>query len=121
MLINLTNHPYAVWDEKQKGAAAAYGECVDIPFPAIPAMADEQEILRLARDYADRIVPLKKVGEATVHVMGEQTFCFALIRILQDEGIRCIASCSERDVTMAADGSKQVRFHFARFREYQAG
>lgn len=32
LLINLSNHPYALWEQKQRDAAEVYGECVDLPF-----------------------------------------------------------------------------------------
>ncbi len=118
MLVNLTNHPYSEWGEKQKEAARRYGECVDIPFPMVPAEADEREIDLLADGYFDRIMQLGNPKELTVHIMGEQTFCYALISRLLRAGVPCIASCTERDVTVLEDGSKQVRFHFSRFRPY---
>lgn len=118
MLINLTNHPYAKWDEKQRTAAAVYGECVDIPFPNVNPLMDEDNVSHMAEEYAKRIMQMAAAVELTVHVMGELTFCYALIRKLQQAGVRCVASCTERDVTIAEDGSKQVRFHFTRFREY---
>lgn len=130
MLINLTNHPRRQWDESQREAAEVYGECVDMPFPNVPPEADATVVEEMAREYVGRIMcvaGLSSGDEAgasvrpesvTVHVMGEQTFCFALICRLRQFGIRCVASCSRRDVTEMPDGSKQVRFHFARFREY---
>lgn len=130
MLINLTNHPCKLWDESQREAAEVYGECVDMPFPNIPPEADATVVDEMAREYVARIMGVAGLssGEGsglsappesvTVHVMGEQTFCFVLICRLRQLGIRCVASCSQRDVTLMSDGSKQVRFHFARFREY---
>ena len=118
MLLNLSNHPYSQWDSLQREAARPFGECVDMAFPNIDRSADEEEILALAYDYAGKIESSCKSKDVTVHVMGEQTFCFAIITILLSRGIPCIASCSERDVVMEADGTKSVRFHFARFRHY---
>lgn len=118
MLINLTNHPYTTWDEKQRTAAGVYGECVDMTFPNIDPQMDEADVSHLADEYAGRIVQMGAGCELTVHVMGEFTFCYSLIRRLQNAGVRCVASCTERDVTIAEDGSKATKFHFARFREY---
>lgn len=116
-LINLTNHPYSAWGEEQKEAAARYGECIDIPFPAVDPEADTDGINALTDEY---LVKIMQSGEdLTVHIMGEQTFCYALISKLLKAGIPCIASSTARDVTILPDGSKQVRFHFARFREYR--
>ncbi len=116
MLINLSNHPFSQWGEEQQRAAAMYGECRDIPFPPIPADWDSEQVEAHAKKYAAEIMDLD--GDITVHIMGEQTFCFSLISMLLKNGIPCIASCTERDVTTLPDGSKQVRFHFARFRRY---
>lgn len=116
MLINLSNHPFAQWGEEQKAAAAHFGECRDIPFPPIPADFNAEQVVSLAEKYVADILDIG--GDVTVHIMGEQTFCFALISMLLKKGIPCIASCTERDVTTLPDGSKQVRFHFARFRKY---
>ena len=118
MLINLTNHPYSEWTEKQKLAAAEYGECIDIRFPNISPDAEEGEINKLVDTYLEKIKTYSAVGSITVHIMGEHTFCFSLISRMLKLGIRCIASCTSRDVSMEEDGSKQVRFHFSRFREY---
>lgn len=41
MFINFTNHPSAQWSAEQKAAAQAYGEVIDLAFPAIDPAADE--------------------------------------------------------------------------------
>nr|MDE6795256.1 CRISPR-associated protein [Muribaculaceae bacterium] len=110
------------WSDSQKVAAENFGKCIDLAFPNIPSDVDEAEIDRLANQYFDKIQQHKKdlpdSSTLTVHIMGEQTFCYNLINKLQKAGIPCIASCTTRDVTVLPDGSKQVRFHFTRFREY---
>lgn len=116
-LINLTNHPYSEWSEEQREAARKYGECIDIPFPAVDSDADSDDISRLAERYLHQISEYGQ--DVTVHVMGEQTFCFALISMLIKKGITCIASATTRDVTILPDGSRKVHFHFSRFREYK--
>lgn len=118
MLVNLTNHPYSEWNEKQKTAAMVYGECVDIPFPKIVPEADEKEINALTDIYAERVLSLAGKECITVHLMGEQTFCYSLINKLLRMGIKCIASTTYRDSTILPDGSKKDRFHFIRFRSY---
>ena len=122
MLINLSNHPYDTWSSTQKEAAEKFGKCIDMPFPNTPSDADEAEIEKLANNYFDKILLYKKDipndATITVHIMGEQSFCYNLVKKLQKAGIPCVASCTMRDVTVLPDGSKQVRFHFARFREY---
>lgn len=116
MLINLTNHPSHLWGEAQKTAAAKYGECIDIPFPNIPEEIDSNAVDDMANEYLEKILALGP--DVTVHIMGEQTFCFALISKLFANHIPCIASCTRRDVTILPDGTELKRFYFARFREY---
>ena len=42
MLINCTNHPYEIWNDAQRKAAAAYGEVLDMPFPQIDPKLEQQ-------------------------------------------------------------------------------
>ena len=56
VFINPSNHPSNRWDEDQVKAAQSFGEIIDIPFPVIPANADEQDIEKLAAEYLDRII-----------------------------------------------------------------
>ncbi|MCR5140639.1 MAG: OPT/YSL family transporter [Bacteroidaceae bacterium] len=118
MFINLTNHPSSGWSEEQLNAAQAYGEIVDIPFPIVNEKSTEGEIRRLADKYLAIIKSKGRPQDLTVHIMGEQTFCYALIAKLQKEGIRCLASCTEHDSFINDAGQKVSVFHFARFREY---
>ena len=118
MLVNLSNHPYSQWCERQKAAASVYGPAVDLPFPSVSPETSEEEIGNLADDYLGKILNLGETQDMTVHIMGEHTLCHTLINRLQDRGISCIASCSARDVTMQPDGSKLVNFNFVRFRKY---
>lgn len=118
MLVNLSNHPFSLWSDSQKEAASIYGPTVDLQFPSVSPEADEEEISRLADIYMERILSMAEPTDMTVHIMGEQTLCFALICRLNSLGIPCIASCSARDVTMQPDGLKLVNFKFIRFRKY---
>ncbi len=117
-LINFTNHHSSTWSTEQLEAAKGFGEIIDIPFPAIDPVADETSILLLADEYVRQILDGRNAEETAVHIMGEFTLCYAVICRLQSLGVRCVASCTCRDVVYAADGTKQVRFHFSRFREY---
>ena len=57
--------------------------------------------------------------DVTIHIMGELTFTFALLKRLQERGIRCVASTSKRIVKEEVPGRKEeVIFEFDRFREY---
>lgn len=120
LLVNLSNHPYAGWSEVQKEAARSYGECVDIPFPAVDPCASSAEIEASAAEYEARIMEYAdRCPLLTVHVMGEMTFCFSLVRRLKARGIRCIASCAKREVEEMDDKRIKSVFHFVRFREYE--
>lgn len=119
MLINLSNHPYFSWSDDQKRAADVFGECIDMPFPQIDSHGDESYIRTLSNQYIGTIEGIADKKDIIVHIMGEMTFSFAVIAKLQQKGIRCIASTSERLVTETEPNQKEVTFCFSRFREYQ--
>ncbi len=117
MLINLSNHPSAVWPEVQRAAAREqFGEIEDWAFPNISPHATAEEVSHLAEDYFWRITQVTPRPQA-VHLMGEMTFTFALVRRLLAAGVRCIASTTERDV-VEQEGVKTSRFRFVQFRDY---
>ncbi|MBP7368675.1 MAG: hypothetical protein KA976_02990 [Paludibacteraceae bacterium] len=121
MLINLSNHPYDQWDTLQKQAAQVFGECVDLPFPAVDPAGDERYIHELALAYREKVhqMAAQKVSESvTVHLMGEMTFTYALLQMLQEDGVPSIASTSERISTELGNGQKETCFTFVRFRYY---
>ena len=120
VLLNLSNHPYSTWSENQKAAAAVYGECIDIKFPDIDAMSDEDDINGIVNEVISEIKSYTSKYKITIHVMGEMTFCFAIVKRLTDVGIKCIASCSKRQAEIN-DGVKTSVFEFERFRTYSYG
>jgi CRISPR-associated Csx2 family protein len=114
-LLNLSNHPSSVWGDKQQSKAKElYGEIQDLPFPAIDPTLAEEELQELVGEYFEKIVRMRPQA---VHLMGEMTFTFCLVRMLKMVGIPCIASTSLRQVKEEA-GKKQVIFEFSRFRAY---
>ena len=117
MFINLTNHPSSGWNKEQLEAARHYGEIVELPFPIIKPTFTKNDILHLVKDSTDVIMGIKDV-DTVVHVMGEMTFTHALVSRLKAQGIRCVASTTERHVRMEADGTKVSEFRFVQFREY---
>jgi len=119
MLINLSNHPYVQWDAKQKEAALAYGVCKDMAFPDIDPSESETDIDALSDEYLQKILQMSDNASIVVHVMGEMTLTFSLVKKLQQHGIRCIASCAKRNVSITGDGIKHVIFNFERFRYYE--
>ena len=124
MLINLSNHPSDQWSERQRREAETrYGSIFDIPFPAVDPEATEEEILALAADYFVRVTGSLDSCAAeprphAVHIQGEFTLVYALVSLLQDAGITCLASTTRRVVEEREDGSKISHFDFVKFREY---
>ncbi|MFA7203068.1 MAG: CRISPR-associated protein [Dysgonamonadaceae bacterium] len=119
MLINLSNHPLDEWGEKQKNEAASlYGEVVDFSFPIVPPEASSCEVEKMADEYLGKIKAITKNNDAVVHIMGEMTFCYALIQKLQKENIKCVASTTKRKVRVLPTGERAIDFDFVQFREY---
>lgn len=130
MLINLSNHPTTMWlPEQTEAAHSAYGEVFDLPFPTVPADADEADIQTIAQEYLKKVQTiaqeyLNKVqtfsppAEAVVHIMGEMTLTYALVCLLKQAGYTCVASTSVREVYEEEPGKKTAVFRFVRFRKY---
>ena len=121
MLINLSNHPSDRWDESQKKAAKDFGEIIDIPFPEVSPLYDENDILNLANEYVSMIKQIATLGDS-VMVQGEFSLTYSLINELKKAGYRTISACSERKSRdyKGADGQtvRESVFTFVRFREY---
>lgn len=119
IFINLSNHPFTCWSEKQLAAAREYGEPVELPFPDISPEIGEKELKMLVDEYFTKIQELTEGKTGTVHIMGEMTFTYALVERLNKSGIRCIASTSKRIVEEDTAGNRTSHFSFVRFRNYQ--
>jgi len=117
MFINLSNHPSADWSGEQLAAVRRYGEVVDLPFPVIAPECSKEDILQLVEEYVASVLKMKQ-GDLTVHVMGEMTFTYNLVKALQEKGILCVASTTVRNAVMTPDGRKVSEFRFVQFREY---
>jgi hypothetical protein len=123
MLINLSNHPLENWAKTQNDAAnSKYGEVLDILFPSINPNYEAKEIQELASEYYSKIMLIlknnyKKDQKNAIHIMGELTFVYNLVKQLKSSGITCIASTSHR-IVEEKDGKKIVQFNFVKFREY---
>lgn len=118
LFLNLSNHPSADWSDAQRSAALKYGEIEDMAFPDIDPMATEEVVTACAKEYADKITEQYVDRDLTVHLMGEMTFSFCLLKLLQAAGIRCVASTTRRNVKTLQGGEKQVLFEFEAFRAY---
>lgn len=119
VFINLSNHPSSEWSPKQLAAAKSYEDIIDIQFPNIKPDADADDIDSIADSICTQLMTIKSnYGDIVLHIMGEMTLTYAIIRKLDGTGIRCLASTSERNTKINPDGSKTSYFDFVRFREY---
>ena len=122
MLINLSNHPSTNWTSQQLAAAQVYGKVIDLPFPKIDPVGDEEYIQVLCEEYLRKMDDIcrdvaRNVSTVTVHIMGEMTFIFAMVNALQKRGILCVASTTER-VASEENDVKTSEFRFVQFRKY---
>lgn len=119
IFVNHTNHPSANWSAEQTLAAQAYGEIVDVPFPAVSAEASADEVRELVQVQLEKILALKP---SSVLCQGEFTYTFAMVERLKNLGVKVVAATSERvaNEEILPDGStRQVStFNFVQFREY---
>lgn len=118
LFINLSNHPSSTWQPAQLAAAKQYGEIIDIDFPAVDALCLPERVDQLANQYALDIINRGAPTYLTAHVMGEMTLTFRIVELLKAQGIRCVASTTERIVTNLPDNRKETQFTFVQFREY---
>ena len=104
--INHTNHPSARWSAEQISAAQAYGEILDVAFPAVQKNLEKI----LARE------------PAVVLCQGEFNYTFAMVECLKASGVKVVAATSERATVeeILSDGStRQISiFRFVQFKEY---
>jgi hypothetical protein len=116
MLLNFSNHPLASWPQRQMDMALqTYDSVEDLPFPQVDPNFNEVALDNLVEEYFQII--LKKKPKA-VHVMGELTFCVAIIKRFQKAQINCLASTTHRSTEDRPDGTKVSKFEFVRFRHY---
>ncbi len=123
MLINLSNHPSAKWDSRQKQSAVEqYGVVIDLPFPDVDPTAGESYIVALAEKIVEQCIDILKDNLSeqnnAVHIMGEMTLTYAVVTELQKYNIKRVASTNRREVMETPDGIKNSIFKFCRFREY---
>lgn len=118
MFINLTNHPSDKWSGHQLLAAHQYGEIIDLPFPSVPEYASHEDNNELAKNIFEEVEKISFRKPCVVHIMGEMTFTYALVKLLKSRGYTCVASTTKRNVDILPDGTKNVKFEFCQFREY---
>ena len=118
MLINLSNHPSCKWSEKQLFAAKQYGEIVDISFPVVDPACGTPRVQKFAEELIDTIRDFGSPAEVVIHIMGEMTLTFLVVKRLKEMGYTCLASTSYREIIEEEFNKKIVIFTFVRFREY---
>ena len=119
LFINLSNHPSSSWSAEQLTAAEAFGELVDMPFPQVAPDATADDIKTLAEAQVAAIMKQAETHTVTVHVMGEMSLIYRIVRMLSERGIRCVCSTSYRVVKDQGDGRRLVEFNFNSFRDYE--
>ena len=120
MLINLTNHPSANWNEEQREEAVRqWGKIEDYSFPAVGSEGDNVSMMQCAQAIVSEVV---KMNPDAVLCQGEMSMTFLLVAMLQKKGIPVYAATSERRAKeeLQPDGSicKSVVFSFVMFRKY---
>lgn len=112
--VNFSNHPSVDWPEEQRAAAEAYGDIVDVEFPAVSPTGDHEYIVKLAEEQMQKIL---QFHPQAVMCQGEFCLAYEIIRRLKKADITVLAACSERKVTLEAN-RKIVLFEFCQFREF---
>lgn len=120
LFLNVSNHPLEMWSDEQINAARVYGTLDEMPFPPVSPDLTKSEMDPLIKSILSQISERISGKNATVHIMGEMTLTFALVKRLQAAGIKCVASTTERSVKEYEDGTKESVFKFVRFREYES-
>lgn len=127
---NVSNHPQSKWSVYQKEMAKkmvedlpatnGVGYVVDIPFPYIdPSWSSKRLEEEVGKVLSDLLVNRKAVPERNViHVMGEMTFTYRLVKYLQQYGFKVVASTTERKSVDDEKGCQRSWFVFMQFREY---
>ncbi len=119
MLLNLSNHPSSAWSAEQMNAAVEqFGGVIDMPFPNIDPHATNEEVKLLVMEYGRQVANFKTAQLSAIHIMGEMTFVYNFIRIMEKINLPCYASTTERTVLEEADVRKTVQFQFIQFRRY---
>lgn len=119
IFINHTNHPSERWSAEQSSAAKAYGEILDMPFPAINPSATTEEVGEFVEENLERILEHEP---AAVLCQGEFNYTFALVERLKNFGVKVLAATTERvavnEILPDGSGRQVSTFRFVQFREY---
>jgi len=98
-------------------AIKQFGGVIDMPFPVIDPHASLNTVQILAEKTFEMIKSMK-IYDLRIHIMGEFTFSYNLIKHFQENKIPCFASTTVRNAIMNPDGTKTSAFEFLNFRPY---
>lgn len=120
MFFNLSNHPSSSWIKEEKEAASKWGDIVDIAFPKNDVLADENEILEIAKNF---LKSLKMTPKDAILVVGEYSLAFAIIDELLHQGVTVLTTISNSIVAFRTNENgiqeRSIRFIFSEFVPYQ--
>ncbi len=116
MLLNISNHPSTEWHETQlRAARELFGSVTDLTHPEIDPEAESDAVLQIVEEF---YLKVRETDPAAVHLMGEHTFCHALIPKLQKAGYPVWCSTTRRTVRKVSETEVRRTFEFVRFRRY---
>ena len=122
MFINLSNHSSLKWSSSQLEAAmelTSDNQIKDIPFPAVPATATTDDVIKIADSLHHTVMKNKP---SVIMIAGEFTLAYTMINLCLRAGVKVVAACSERrtNEVVNEDGTttKTVIFEFVQFREF---
>lgn len=122
MFINLSNHQSSKWSSAQLESAFALttdNQIKDIQFPAVPATATMDDIIKIADGLHHTVMANRP---EVIMVAGEFTLAYTMINLCLRAGIKVVAACSDRRTreVLNEDGSttKTAIFEFVQFREF---
>ena len=130
MFINITNHRYTAWSERQREAALLqFGEFIEglEGFPPIDPRYSKEDVARAVRaTLSDIDGSVRQLGlnpaDVSIICQGEMCFTIEFVRMANIMGYRCFAATSERKTveTQLPNGNtaKTAIFEFVQFREY---
>lgn len=117
--INISNHSSKSWSKEQLREARLFGEVIDLPFPDIDPLWDDEKTDALVQKYFEAVTAYEA---PTAMVQGEFVFSYRLVSRLKEANIKTVAACSKRQSVETADENgittKTSQFVFEGFKEY---
>ncbi|MBK6339138.1 MAG: hypothetical protein KA275_02800 [Chitinophagaceae bacterium] len=120
MLINISNHSYALWKPKQLiTALEKFDKVEDFFMPEVnPAFTADQVREMASKIIADIFIQYQHTDETiNLLIAGEQSLVFYLISFGLQNQIPCFVATSKRNTVLNSDGTKTIQFEFEQFRQ----